>query len=216
MITVACVWVQGNVPYSVEYVAKLRGMVSRHLSQPFRFVCLTDRPAELPTNVEAVEITPHKGLFGWWAKVELFNRSHGFDGRMLYLDLDTLVVDSLEPVVDFPASFALIPHEGTFNGKDGLAVVKRFNSSVMVWDAGSQDHVFENFIPTKTPKRLWGDQDHIGEQCPFAAFLPAEWFPRLSSLNGRQPDAPVKVVLAKKPKNEIAAQQWPWFREAWA
>lgn len=227
MLTVACVWVKGNVPYGVEYVAKLRGMVGRHLSQPFRFVCLTDRPELLPANVEGIKIALPKGLFGWWAKVELFSSRHGFTGRMLYLDLDTLVVSDLQPIVDYPAPFALVPHAGTFNGKHGLAVVKRFNSSVMAWDAGTQDHIFNNFDPAKTPKRLWGDQDLIGEQSPLAAFFPAEWFPRLSESiidatshsgkhwiwNGIPPEA--RVILCKTPKNTVAAAAIPAFAEAW-
>lgn len=215
MITVCCVWVKANVPYDVEYVTKLHGMVSRHLSWRFRFVCLTDQPHALPVTIDRIEIVPYPGVFGWWSKVELFNKAHYLSGRVLYLDLDTLVVSSLEPILDFDADFALVPHAGTFNGRDGLKVVKRFNSSVMVWDAGTQDHIYDNFVATKTPKRLWGDQDHIGEQCPFAATMPAEWFPRLSELGGQFVSPDAKVVLCKKPKNSVAAKTMPGFAEAW-
>lgn len=214
-LTVACVWVNGHVPFGVEYVAKLHAMARRWIARPFEFVCFTDRPALLPKGVEPVVIDSPGQLKGWWSKVELFNKAHGLCGRVLYLDLDTLIVDPLDEVIDYPAPFALAPHAGTFNGKDGLTVVKRFNSSVMVWDAGTQDHIFDNWTP-KTAKRLWGDQDHIGEQCPFASAMPAEWFPRLSDLDGERPDVRAKVVLAKKPKNVIASQRLAWFREAWA
>ena len=219
MITVCCVWVKANVPYDVEYVTKLYGMVSRHLSRPFRFVCLTDQPEKIPATIHVGRLPRWpKDLFGWWAKVHLFDPyfNHNVKGRMLYLDLDTLVVSDLAPIVDYPAQFALVPHAGTFNGRDGLQVVKRFNSSVMVWDAGTQNHVYDNFVPTKTPKRLWGDQDHIGEQCPFAATMPAEWFPRLSQIDDGSFMTPAaKVVLCKKPKNSVAAKTMPGFAEAW-
>jgi hypothetical protein len=213
-LTVACVWVKANVPYSAEYVTKLHGMVRRHLARPFRFVCLTDRPAALPVWVDVITIEPHRGLFGWWSKIELFNQAHHFSGRMLYLDLDVLVVGDLDMIVDYPAEFALLPHAGTFNGKDGLAVVKRFNSSVMVWDAGTQNHVYDTWTPG-VADILWGDQDHIGLQCPQAAIMPARWFPRLSDF--RWPDVPVdaKVLLTKKPKNTVAAKTMPGFAEAW-
>jgi hypothetical protein len=201
------------VDYSVEYVTRLHAMCRRFISEPFQFVCLTDHPQVLPSTIMVVSIPSPKGMFGWWSKLELFNAAHGFTGRMLYLDLDTLVVDSLDDVIGFPAPFALIPHAGTFNGKNGLQVVKRFNSSVMVWDAGTQDHIYRNFAP-KTAKRLWGDQDHIGEQCPFAAMMPTEWFPRLSEVDWPQvKDA--RVVLCKKPKNTVAAVQLRGFAEAW-
>jgi hypothetical protein len=93
--------------------------------------------------------------------------------------------------------------------------VKRFNSSVMVWDAGTQNHIYDRFLPG-VPLRLWGDQDWIGEQCPDAEAMPVAWFPRLSELNGTRPSVEAKVVLAKKPKNIIAAKMMPWFKEAWA
>jgi hypothetical protein len=139
VITVACVWVKGHVPFTPNYVTKLQGMVSRHTSESVRFVCLTDRAYLLPKSVEKIAIALPRGLKGWWSKVELFNPSHGLTGRVLYLDLDTILVGDLDPIIHYPAPMALAPHAGTFNGKDGLQVVKRFNSSVMVWDAGTQD-----------------------------------------------------------------------------
>jgi hypothetical protein len=211
-VTVACVWVQANVPFNATYVTRLHSMVRRWLPRPFRFVCLTDRMHALPSEIETIPVSWSKDLKGWWAKVHLF-KPQRFFGRVLYLDLDTLIVGALDPVVDFPASFALVPDAGTFQGKDGLAVVKRFNSSVMVWDAGVNADIYEHWTPAVT-QRLWGDQDLIGEVHPEAATMPLEWFPRLSEC----PDGPksgAKVLLAKKPKNEIAARQYRWFAEAW-
>ncbi len=214
MLTVACVWVNGHLPYPVEYVSKLHAMARRYISRPFTFVCLTDMPAKVPADVIPVGVPNPNPLKGWWSKVELFAPGR-FAGRVLYLDLDTLVVDAIDDVIDYHAPFALAPHAGTFNGKGGLQVVKRFNSSVMVWDAGTQDALYRNWSKDVS-ERLHGDQDWIGEQCPDAAAMPLEWFPRLSELQGLPPTAPAKIVLVKKPKNTIAAKTYDWFREAWA
>lgn len=213
-LTVVCVWVNGHVPFTVEYVTKLEAMARRYLARPFEFICLTDRPWKVPEHIRTIPIQLRKGLKGWWAKLEVFapNRFHG---RVLYLDLDSLIVAPLDPIVDYPAPLALVPHAGTFNGKDGLAVVKRFNSSVMVWDAETVPPLLVRWTPD-VAKRLHGDQDFIGEQCPTAATFPATWFPRLSEIEGPPFPPDVKVILAKVPKNTIAAKRWPWFREAWA
>lgn len=213
---VACVWVKGNVPYGVEYVTRLRAMVERHLptDQAFRFVCLTDRPSELPDNVEGIEIPPVGTMFGWWAKVNLFRAGLFTDCRVLYLDLDTLIVKSLEPVINFPSSFALVPDAGSFQPKTHHHVIKRFNSSVMVWDAGINRHLFDAWTP-KVARTLWGDQDWIGLEWASAATMPAEWFPRLSSIQGGPVPSDAIVVLAKKPKPEEAARRWPWVAETW-
>lgn len=217
MLTVACVRVKANVPYPLHYVTRLQAMVARHLRRPHRFACLTDRPWELPPTIASVPIGSTAHLPGWWAKVELFNPAHALGDRVLYLDLDTLIVADLDPIVDYPSPFALVPHAGTFRGRDGLAVVPRFNSSVMVWDAGVPDHLFTDWRRA-VAHRLWGDQDWIGEQHPQADTMPLEWFPRISELtNGHEFVVPsaTKVILVKKPKNEEAAARWPAVREAW-
>jgi len=220
MLTVACVWVAGHVPFTAQYVVRLQSMVARNLARSFRFVCLTDRPQLLPARIETIEIPPPGALKGWWRKLELFNPAHGLAGRVLYLDLDVLIVAGLDPIVAFPAPFALAPDGAPeFRPKSGHATVKRFNSSVMVWDAdqvqanGSPLHA--DFVPA-VADRLWGDQDWIGERWPAASRMPLEWFPRISEIGGAGDVPPeAKVVLVKKPKNELAAELWPWFRRRW-
>lgn len=216
MTTVACVWVKGHVPYPVEYVRRLEAMVARWMDRSYRFVCLTDRPGQLPSGVTAAVIPNPAPLYGWWAKVQLFNPALALQGRVLYLDLDTLVVSSLAPVLDYPAAFALVPHAGKFEGMHGRRVVKRFNSSVMVFDAGRQAQLFEQWAPA-VADRLHGDQDWIGERmAPSAAVaMPLEWFPRMSDLGGQPPPPSAKVVLAKTPKNLEAARRYRWFDKAW-
>lgn len=216
-LVVACVLVRGYVGYTPEYVYRLRGMVRRHLGLEHEFVCLTDQADKL-SGVRSVTVPTPDRNYPWWAKVHLFRRGVLGDARRaLYLDLDSLVVDDLEPVALFPAQFALVPHAGSFEGKHGRRVVKRFNSSVMAWDVGCNHDLYDMCWPS-VEERLWGDQDWIGERWPDAAAMPLEWFPRLSEIsderNFRVPhDA--RVVLCKKPKNTVAARRHPEFAEMW-
>lgn len=213
-LTIACVLVKGHVNFTVTYVEKLASMARRFADRPFRFVCLTDQPKAMPEGVEAIAIRKPSGVKGWWSKLSLFDPSLPLTGRIIYLDLDTLIVSSLEPIADFDAPFALIPDGApNFKGSGQYAVVKQFNSSVMVWDAGVRPDLFLNWTP-QVADRLFGDQDWIGERAPELAKMPLEWFPRLSQINSSIPDD-ARVVLCKKPKNEQAAAQWPWFRERW-
>ena len=214
MTTVACVWVAANVPYSVEYVANLRAMVAKHLPARHEFVCLTDRPWLLPDGVRGIPVKSPAPLPGWWSKLQLFDAALPLSGRVLYLDLDTLVVADLTPLVEHPARLVLAPHGGTFRGRYGRLVVPRFNSSVMCFHGGEERDLWESWSPAQA-ERLWGDQDWIGERRPYGATFPAAWVPRLSEVGG-PPFAPeVKVVLSKKPKNHEAALRWPWFDRLW-
>jgi len=188
-------------------------MVAKNIDRPYSFVCLTDYPDEMPNGVEAIPIVHSKSLKGWWAKINLF-RPGLFTGRVLYLDLDVLIVSPLSEIIDFPARMALVPDGApNFNGHGALKTVHRYNSSVMVWEAGVADKIFENWTPA-VAERLWGDQDFIGEQMPAEQAMPAEWFPRISQVRPPWPSS-AKVVLVKKPKNHLAAEQWPWFDEMW-
>lgn len=230
--TICCVYVHGHVKaFRPEYVGKLASMVKRHMDRPYTFTCLTDQPEKLYVRgIDMVGIPPPatipeqmpsgysagRNVYGWWSKLQIFNEAHGFKGRVLYLDLDSLVVGPLGPILDYQAPFALIPHSGDFNGRYGLKVVKRFNSSVMVFTPSDQTaELFAKWSPS-VAARLHGDQDWIGEQTNTEAVaMPAEWFPRISAQKNTPPQEPVKVVLCKDPKNTIAAQMYPWVREVW-
>ncbi len=213
MTTVVCVWVKGHVPFTPEYVTRLQSMVERWIDRPHRFVCLTDQP-HLVRGVETIRVPTPAPLKGWWSKIELYNPTHGLLGRVLYLDLDTLIVGPLGPILDFPAAFALVPDAGSFVPHNGRVCVKRFNSSVMVWNAGCNRRLFDEWTPA-VAKRLWGDQDFIGEQMPDAETFPAAWCPRLSEVSTPPFAEDVKVILSKVPKNHIAAKTLPWFRPLW-
>lgn len=217
MTTVACVFVRGHVPFSSDYVRKLASMVRRWMDRPYRFVCLTDKTSAQPfgDGIEAIRI-PWKAdaLRGWWAKRFLFSKDVGLTGRVLYLDLDTLIVNALGPIIDYPAPFALVPHSGRFDGAGGLAVVKCFNSSVMAFNAGEHADLFDRWTED-VPRRLHGDQDWIGEQCPGAAKMPLDWFPRLSEVQNGPVPPEAKVVLCKTPKNVVAVGRYPWVRSVW-
>lgn len=216
-LTVACLYVRGEYPYTVEYLSRLRAMVARWCDRPFRFVCLTDRPEDMPDGVEPIPVTKLAG-FAPWTKLELFNPARQWTGRMLYLDLDTLIVAPLAPIVDFAATFAItadppVPRQRQRDAF-GRTIIRRFNSSVMVWDGGSRTEFYTAWRPTIT-QRLSGDQDYLGERLPNAAVMPRAWFPRISEVV--KPPFPVeaKVVLVKVPKNHIMAQEQSWFAPMW-
>lgn len=223
-MTVACVFVKGPYPYTADYVVRLERMVRRHLSRPFRFVCFTDQPWLFSAPIETVPIAAtlpgDPRANGYWTKLHVFNPAHRLAGRVLFLDLDVLVVADLAPLVDYPAPFALCADEMALErpavavDSIGRTILRRFNASAMVFEGGTHADLWQAWTPDVT-RRLQGDQDWYAERCPYAAAMPVEWFPRLSRIPG-PPFAPeAKVVLSKKPKNAIAAKQFPWFEPLW-
>lgn len=217
-LTVLCVFVSGHVPFTSEYVTRLRSMAEKTLPR-HRFVCLTNREKDLPGDIERIRVEHDRGIFGWWSKINLFNKNLPVEGRLVYFDLDILLLGGLEQIIHYKSPFALAPDGAPhFFPRNGKACVKRFNSSVMVWDHGRHPEIYDKWN-VKVADRLWGDQDWIGEQCPQADAMPKEWFPRLSELvvNGSEPEMPheAKVILCKKPKNADAMLKHPWFARMW-
>ena len=88
-LTVACVLSPGPT-YNRSHVDRLEGMVAQHMSQPYKFVCVGDSPFP-----------------GYWAKISLFQPGR-FSGRVIYIDLDSTVIGSLDDLVKLPAPFTII------------------------------------------------------------------------------------------------------------
>lgn len=117
MITYACVLRSGGV-YTPEWVRKLSRGVATHAGGLHRFVCLSD------VDVPCERIELDTNLPGWYAKLELF-RPGLFDGPVIYLDLDTLVMGDLTPLEAFAdGPLAML---GDFYAPDKAA------SGVMCW-----------------------------------------------------------------------------------
>lgn len=218
MLTIVCVWVKGHVPYGPEYVVKLRNMVARHTPRAHEFVCLTDRPKQLPRDIQTRPLLAPAGWFAWWQKLELWNPAYHFCGRMIYLDLDTLVVGDLGELADQPAHLIFAPPGGTFVPKDGRRVVARFNTSCIVWNGGEYASFHRYWLEYRASivANYWGDQDLLGELAPPGVrAMPAEWFPRISALKMPPWPSDAKVILFKKPKPHQALEQWPWVKDWW-
>lgn len=120
--------------YGPEYVNRLRAMVARRLSPPHRFVCLTDDPAGLDPEVEALPMpdfpVPEHRRFVPWPKIGLFEpRLHDLEGPALFLDLDVVVVGRLDPFFEhMPGRFCVIRGWGRRNAA---------NTSVFRFEVGS-------------------------------------------------------------------------------
>lgn len=161
MITVACVLRSGGV-YTAEWVRKLRDGVARHLALPHRFVCLSD--VEVPCErIPLVEGRP-----GWWSKISLF-RPGLFGGLVIYFDLDTVVVGSLDAIAAYPHRFTMA-HE--FYRPEKLC------STAMAWN-GDYSFIYEAFATDPAGiahryDRMLPSEGRIGDQAfiedQFAAF----------------------------------------------
>lgn len=117
MVNVLCI--KWGRKYGPEYVNKLHSMVRRHLHRPFRFVCLTDDSSGIDPGIETLPI-PEVGFaefdqrkpwtfgHGWLKLTSFADPLYDLQGRTLFLDLDIVVVDSLDPFFEQEGEFIVI------------------------------------------------------------------------------------------------------------
>ena len=206
-LTVACVWVQGHVPYGVEYVARLASMVRRALTRPYAFVCLTDQPRRVPAGVIAARGAVAAAVEGLVVEDRTLPAValHGPRALSRFGFADRAISSIRSSTIRRRSRWCRTPGKpgGTFpQGREGLTVVKRFNSSVMVWDAdGAAAISSPDWTPDGRGAAAGATRTTSANSSPDAAAMPMAWFPRISQIADGPVPADAKVVLCKKPKN---------------
>lgn len=154
--------------YGPEYVNNLRAGVARHLRRPHRFVCFTDDASGLSADVE-VQPLPSLGLPNGqqdlrWRKLAVFGPQLGdLQGTTLFLDLDLVIVGSLDDFFELPGEFLIIRDDELFRHKPLRrvnAVRDRFlssvgNSSVFRFEIGAHRYILDAYVadPVGASKR---------------------------------------------------------------
>jgi len=170
-VTVLCVKF-GN-KYGIPYVERLRNMVSRHITIPYEFVCLTDEPKPIE-GVRSIVQRNAGYTKGWWHKVHMFDPSLPLSGRILYFDLDVIVFNNIDRLAQYCTSEFVGTRD--FNRKF-YPTWNKLNSSVMSWNAGTQTHIWEDFSnKPQNALRMHGDQDWIFKKSQdVLKFFPDTW-----------------------------------------
>ena len=171
MVTVLCV--RFGKKYGPDYVVRLRNMVSRHLTVPYEFVCLTDDPTPID-NVRLIVQRNAGYVRPWWHKVHMFDPTLELHGRILYFDLDILIHANIDKLI--------------VNRTDEFLGIRDFNrkfhptwnilnSSAMSWDQGKHSDIWRLFYKDlSSAQKLHGDQDWIWKIAKDRIkFWPDEW-----------------------------------------
>jgi hypothetical protein len=139
LVNVICM--KWGTKYGPEYVNRLHSMVSRHLSLPFRFVCLTDNSTGFNPGIESFPLIPlniPNGPERGWDKLTTFvNPLYDLKGQALFIDLDVVIVDNIDCFFEFEAQFPII--------KDWVKKNLTGNSSVYRFTVNAHADILENF-----------------------------------------------------------------------
>ncbi len=145
--------------YGQEYVNNLYRGVQKHLKRQHRFVCFTDNTADLDAGIETFPLPeldlPEGKADKRWRKLALFRRDLAdLKGTTLFLDLDLVVVDDLEPLFAYPGTFLIIRDDDLFRAKPLRRINPkrdRFlhsvgNSSVFRYEVGEHSYIYDAYV----------------------------------------------------------------------
>ena len=158
MITVACVF--WGDKFSEDYVYNLKSMVERNTTVPHQFVCFSDRELEGIKTVKLIS-----GYQGWWNKMQMFNTDFRLGNRVVYLDLDTLIVGNIDWLLEYDGMFMGIEDLGAVN-EHQPELKGRLQSGVMSWDYRLNSHLWNRFTSSGESQRYRGDGEYLNHIVP--------------------------------------------------
>ena len=159
--------------YDIKYPNILYKMCKKNIHIPFDFYCLTDNEEQpFNTSIKTIKL-PEPKLKTWWNKIHLYNPEIGIKGNILYLDLDVVILDSLD---DFFKQYR----------EDDFCVIRDFgqptttiNTSVLRYNLKHHSHLFESYMKDrKNIDTLHGDQNMVTDlmfRHKQTQFLPDDW-----------------------------------------
>lgn len=216
-------WLWGTEKYGVDDVAKLAAGVRRHLKQPHRFVCFSERHFRM--DGVACGIIPDLWLTkmkGCYARLRVFDpawQEARFDDRLVTIDLDTVITGELDPLFDRPEPFVILQGANAANPCP-------FNGSLQLLRAGAHPEVWADFsIEAARAAPFYefpDDQGWIAHKVPGAAgwkagsesgvyaFCKPGWPPNTHDL-----PADARMVVFPGWRDPSKFTHLPWVKEHW-
>lgn len=154
-ITIASVLKLGG-DYDVKYVNALANGVTKNLTVPYEFVCLTDCVEGFNTNVHRIIPLSHN-FQSWWSKIELFAPDKFNTERVFFLDLDTIITSNINDIATY---------SGNFFGLRDFFNQMGLGSGLMAWRSSDpiMSQIYEKFMESPTAhmnNHRMGDQEFI-------------------------------------------------------
>lgn len=174
-IPVNVICMKWGTKYSAVDVNILHSMVKRHLTIPYRFVCLTDDITGINSEIECFDLpeisVPVEKDVSPWRKLGMFSKNIGdLRGKALFLDLDIIIIENIDCFFTFSDKFTIIEN-WTQKGKN------IGNSSVYCFTIGAHSDVLEYYNDniSEVTNKYSNEQIYLSLKINDIEFWPASW-----------------------------------------
>ena len=136
-----------HAKYTHEHVNALLFMLRKHISIPFRLLCVTDNPDGISAEVEIVPLWEEfRGLGGCFSRLVCFKKNFNlFGSRFFSIDLDCVIVGDITPILRRKEDFIIWAPEN--NAKR----LSHYCGALWALDAGARPEIYETFDPKTRP-----------------------------------------------------------------
>lgn len=213
-----------------EHVNALFTMIDRHYAAPHRNICVTNMPKGIRRGIEVVPddedfsgVQNPSGAHSpsCYRRLRMFQRDAGevFGERFVSMDLDTVIVNDIQPLFDRPEDFVIWAQSDPLSR--GWV-----NGSLMMLRAGTRPEVWERFDPQTSPRlarsagSAGSDQGWIGyvlgkKQATWTKADGVYSFRVHIAPNGNRlpPDARLVSFHGKVSPHDYNMGDVPWIRE---
>ena len=155
-VAIVCVLKSGG-DFTAEYVRRLRNMVQKHTTISHDFICFTD----IDIDIEGCINIPLQNNFpGCWAKVEMFRPKLIKAKRIIYFDLDTVILGSIDDVLSINSDLVALKPWNKKNLDKGM-----FASGMMSWkNDGTFTYIYSQFNKKLIKEYPSGDQEYMSKK----------------------------------------------------
>ena len=157
MKTYNVVCLKHGIKFSSKYVNNLYAATKRNTTLNINFHCFTDDPEGLNENIIIHILPKFNGVDGWWYKLYLFSKDIDIEGRIFFMDLDTLIVGNIDHYISYDKGFVVL--------RDLWAGGNNVGSAIMSFETKKHSYIWEKFIanPEQEKQLIYphGDQKII-------------------------------------------------------
>jgi len=193
--------------YGPEYVNKLYRGVQEGLTAKHRFCCFTDDDEGIDKEIQTMPL--YGNYEGWWNKMLLFRGLPGLHGRIIWLDLDTVITGNIDFLTEYNGNLAWLRdfYRPQFGASGAMLMMDGANR--WVW------HRFEQ-RQHELMKRYYGDQEVINillqNEGKEADYLQDLWPDKIVSYKvhcqNRLPKEAAIVCFHGRPRPHEAESAW--------
>lgn len=235
MINIVCL--KWGTKYGPEYVNRLYAGIKRNTTLSFTLHCFTDNSEGINPEIQTHKLQHY--LTGWWHKLFFFSNEMPIKGRIVYMDLDTLITGNIDEILSYDEGFVVLRDfytgiwptiKGNDNVGSGLMSFNTYNHA-HIWrdfiiDSSSISLKFEKqgdqaWIQQRQSERLYWQDIFPGKIVSFKVHCNKQLAPdaRIVCYHGRPsiPESITNVTKVHKILKDIIGdiQPAPWVAQYW-